>query len=227
MRISTWFALFGVLALAACGGPRLDTRTFQLAHIDGESAVQLLKPYVFSDRAKAPGQISFARGSGAGSITVRETPDNLDKIARVLAEFDRPQPSVRLTFQVIGADGATTTDPTIAPVESALRRLFRFKGYRLLAEAVASGMEYGEVSQTVDGAGGPYSIRANLYDVRGTGDSGSVRLKVQLFVPRLGPVLSTAVTLRTGQTAVLGNAQLGSQTGTGTLILTVRPELVP
>jgi hypothetical protein len=223
MRISTWLALAGVIALAACGGPRLDTRTFQLKNLSGWEAMQLLAPYVFTDRKEAPGAISQA----GTAITVRETPDNLEKIARVLAEFDRPKPSVRLTFQIIQADGAANTDPAIAQVEGALRKLFRFKGYRLLAEAVAGGMEGSEVRQMVSGAGGPYAINATILDARGTGDSGSVRIKAELFVERAGLVLNTAVTLRPGQTAVLGNAQLGSKLGVGTLILTVRPELVP
>jgi hypothetical protein len=225
MRASKWF-LAMLLAAVACGGPRLDTRTFQLSHIDAEQAVELLKPYVFSDRTKAPGLISYSR-AGGGSITVRETPDNLDKIARVLAQLDRPEPSVRLTFQIIQADGAASTDPAIAGVEGALRKLFRFKGYRLLAEAVAGGMGGSEVRQTVSGPGGPYVINATIFDVRGSGDSGSVRIRAELFVERAGLVLNTAVTLSPGQTAVLGNAQLSSKTGTGTLILTVRPELVP
>ncbi len=224
MKISTWFALFGVLALAACGGPRLDTRTFQLKNLSGGEAAQLLAPYVFTDRKEAPGAISQA----SGAVTVRETPDNLEKIARVLAEFDRPHPGVRLTFQIIQADGAATTDPAIAEVEGALRKLFRFRGYRLLAEAVMGGMEFSEVRQVVSGPGGPYAISADILDVRGSGDSGTVRLRATLRAEAqyAGPVLNTAVTLRPGQTAVLGNAQVGAKLGTGTLILTVRPELV-
>ena len=222
MKSSTWLVLAGLLA-AACGGPRLDTRTFQLKYLDGGEAAALLSPYVFTDRKDAPGQMSDVRGS----ITVRETPDNLEKIARVLGEYDRPKPSVRLNFQIIQADGATTNDPAIADVEAQLRKLFRFKGYRLIAEAVAGGMEGSEVRQIVSGAGGPYVITATIFDARGGGDSGSVRIKAELVSYRYGGnVLNTAVTLRPGQTAVLGNAQLGERSGVGTLILTVRPELI-
>jgi len=222
MKSSTWPILVGLLTVAACGGPRLDTRTFQLKYLDGGEAAALLSPYVFSDRKDAPGQMNHVRGS----ITVRETPDNLEKIARVLAEYDRPKPSVRLNFQIIQADGAPTKDPAIADVEAELRKLFRFRGYRLVAEAVAGGMEGSEVRQIVSGVGGPYIITANIFDARGAGDSGSVRIKAELFVDRYGNVLNTAVTLRPGQTAVLGNAQMGEKSGLGTLILTVRPELV-
>jgi len=219
MRTSTWLVLAGLLAAAACGGPRLDTRTFRLNHLDGGEAAQLISPYVFVDRKDAPGQMNSLRGS----ITVRETPDNLDKIARVLAEYDRAKPSVRLRFQIIQANGAAAADPAIAEVEASLRKLFRFRGYRLVAEALAGGMEGIQISQVVAGLGGPYHIRANIFDVRGSGDSGSVRVNAELNAPG-ATSLSTTVTLRAGQTAVLGNTQLGEKLGT--LILTVRPELV-
>lgn len=220
MRSSTWPVLVGLLATAACSGPRLDTRTFQLNNLNGEEAARILAPYVFTDRERTPGQMSFIHQS----ITVRETPDNLEKIARVLAEYDRAKPSVRLHFQIIQADGAATVDPAIADVEAVLRKLFRFRGYRLLADAVAGGMAGSELRQRVAGQGGPYIITATIFDVRGSGDSGSVGVRAELFTSR-GNVLNTSVTLRAGQTAVLGNAQLGDQLGT--LILTVRPELVP
>ncbi len=218
MKIPTWCAL-ALLAVTACGGPRLDTRTFQLRYMNGDDAARLLSPYVFADRQGAPGAMSQLRGS----ITVRETPDNLDKIARVLAEFDRPKPSVRLTFQIIHADGAATTDPAIAEVEGTLRKLFRFRGYSLVAEAVVGGMAGSEISQWVPGLGGPYHIRAGIGDVGGSGDSVFVRVEAGLEGSG-ATSLHTTVTLRAGQTAVLGNTQMSQKLGA--LILTVRPELV-
>lgn len=55
--------------------------------------------------------------STTGAISVRETSDNLDKIARVLAEFDKVRADVPLHFQLIEADGFTETDPRISAVE--------------------------------------------------------------------------------------------------------------
>jgi hypothetical protein len=207
------------LAAVACGAPQLETRTFQLQHMETYEVDPLLRPYPSASW-------TFARGA----VTVRETPDNLDKIARLLAEHDRPRPSVRLYFQIIGADGFANRDTAIREVETELRRLFRFRGYRLLAEGVLGGVAFGEpvtpITQMLAGPGGPYSISVRILDVRGAGDSGSVRLVASLVVHRVGasPVLETQVALRPGQTAVLGNAQLDVQGGT--LILAVKPELL-
>lgn len=212
--------LVGLGVLMACSGPTLDTRTFELKYMRGEEARDIIRPYVFDDRPKAPGQISHQ----GPLITVRETPDNLDKIARVLAQYDRPAPSVRLHFQIIQADGATRPDPAIAEVEDALRKLFRFRGYRLVGEALASGTEFSESAQQIAGAGGPYTIVARIGDVSGTADSGIVRLETFLNIPGVGQALQASVSLRAGQTAVLGNARLNPEGGT--VILAVRPELV-
>jgi hypothetical protein len=219
MRVPTFVFVSALVVIAACGGPRLDTRTFQLKNLYGAEAARLLGPYVFTDRKDAPGAMSYVEGS----ITVRETPDNLDKIARVLAQLDRPEPSVQLHFQIIEADGAPARDPAIADIESALRKLFRFKGYRLIAEATAGGIEGSRVRQQISGAGGPYVIDAHILEVHGSGDSASVRLQTELYAPKLGPVLTTTVTLASGQAGVLGNAQMN--VNQGTLILVVRPEI--
>jgi hypothetical protein len=216
-------ALPGLLLLAAaCGrAPRLDTRTFELRHLTGNEAAEMVSPYVYVDRQGAEGRLSYS----GNTFTVRETPDNLERIERVLAEYDRPRPTVRLHFQIIQANGAARTDPAIADVEAVLRRLFRFAGYRLVAQAVAGGREDSEFSQTLMGGETLYAIAGSIQQVRTSGDSGTVAVTVRLL--QLHPtqeLLSTSVNLRAGQTAVLGNAQISSRGGT--LILSVKPELV-
>ena len=105
MRMSRWMTI-ALLAAAACGSPRtrLDTRTFELKGLNGEEAARILTPYVFTDRKDAPGAMSYVNGS----LTVRETPDNLDKIARGEVAW---VPVVKEFF-----------DPFIARVEEKLRR---------------------------------------------------------------------------------------------------------
>lgn len=214
-----FLALSVVLLVVSCGkGPQLETRTFQLRYLDGFAAHDIVKPYVYEDREGAPGQLSAT----SQVLTVRETPDNLEKIARVLAQVDRPQKSVRLYFQIIEADGVARTDTAIAPIESALRQLFRFKGYRLLGTAVIAGTEGAELAQ---GVSRELAVRAQIFQVRGSGDSATVRLSVQL-VPYGG--LKAEVTAPVGQTLVIGSTSVFNQNlkTNQVLILTVRPELV-
>jgi len=218
-------ALFAVTGLVACNtSPRLETRTFPLQYIQPSTAEGLIMPYVFSDRDGAPGMLSVTENT----VTVRETPDNLDKIGRVLAEYDVASPWVRLNFQLIAADGASRADPAIADVEAELRNLFRYEGYRLLAEALVTGTARSHVEQVIgDARGAPetnfYMLGVGIGEVRTIGDSGYVSLDVQLRSPLTG-ALQTRINARAGQTVVLGNAQL--REGGGTVILVVRPELV-
>lgn len=213
-------SLLAAALLAGCGeAASLDTRTFELQYLDSEEAVRIIEPYVYRDRPKAAGLVSRA----GGIITVRETRDNLERIARVLAEYDRPQPALRLTFQVIAANGAATSDPAIADVEAALRRLFRFRGYRLVAEGVMSAMEGSRIGQSLGGPGETYHVTAGVMRVRASGDSGTVQLDVRMVIAG-GGELQSVVTLPIGKTAVLGNTR--ATPGKNTVILTVRPELV-
>ena len=85
------------VALAGCWGtPSLDTQTFRLQSLSVDAAGSIISPYVFTDRPDAPGAMSVFQGV----LTVRETPDNLAKIERVLEEFDRPRHSLTLRFQL-------------------------------------------------------------------------------------------------------------------------------
>ena len=216
-------AVLGVMLLVTAGcswTPNLDTRTFELQYLDPDMAVGLIGPYVYADRPGAEGVLSVA----GNLVTVRETTDNLEKIGRVLAQYDRPAPSVRLHFQLIEADGAKTSDPAIAEVESVLRKLFRFDGYVLLAQAVLGGVEGSSMEQGVVVGDMRYKIYSRIVDVLGVGDSGIVRISVDLLYPTGPPIFATTVNARAGQTVVLGSTQPDPRQKT--LILTVRPELV-
>lgn len=215
------FLLLGILACDTA--PRLETRTFPLQFIRPSTAEGIIEPYVFMDRDGAEGMMSFTENT----VTVRETSDNLEKIARVLAEFDVPSPWVRLQFQLIEADGAGPVDPAIAELEAELRNLFRYDGYRLVAETVVSGTAQSQIEQTIGGdvrQGEGYLLVVEIGEIRRIGDSGYVAMEVNLRSPYAGG-LATRINARTGQTLVLGNAQL-LRKGSGTLILAVRPELV-
>jgi len=207
---------------AACGGtPRLETRTFALHYLGQGEVDQLLHPYVDFERPGAKGAMT----STGSTVTVRETPDNLDRIARVLAQYDRPQPFVQLHFKLIQADGAARADSSIRDVETALRSLFRFRGYALVAEGFVTASQNSGSEQTLAGSGGPYALRAVIQRLSGTGDSAVVVLSVELHFPRQPwQSFQTTVGVPVGKTAVLGNVT--GSTSSSALILTVRPDLV-
>ncbi len=219
--------LLGVV-LAACGrAPNLETRTFRLQSLADHVALTVIDPYVYGDRPNAPGAATAMQGV----LTVRETSDNLDRIARVLEEFDSPRQSVTLYFQVILANGAGSADPAIAEVEEELRRLFRFVGYRLVAQGSVTGLEQSHVNQKMftqdpDNQSGArlmfgfYQVGASIGKVGG-GESAMVDLEVQLDGNN-SVLFSASVVLGIGNTIVLGTLQLPDDQA---LILTVRAEL--
>ncbi|HEX7051980.1 MAG TPA: hypothetical protein VF188_17360 [Longimicrobiales bacterium] len=224
-------SLAASVLFAACGaGPRsgLETRTFRLDYLDAQTAAGLIGPYVFTEGS----EIRPVQGS-VDALTIRERPEILDRIGATLAVYDRPrgQPSVRLRFQLIEADGFDDVDPAIAEVEGALRELFRFDGYRLLAEAVVSGARrYGEFQQHVTVDGEQYAISGQVWAIHDAADAsdaaeaGTVRLDINLRnLTRHETVLEAEVEIPTDQTVVLGNGQTSGRDGT--LILAVRPEV--
>jgi len=207
-----------LLALGCSNQPELDIRTFNLEHRSGYEAAQLVQPYVFTDREGAPGMMSATDEA----ISVRETPDNLQKIARLLEEFDRPLPELRLHFQLIEADSFQEADPEIANVVEQLGQLFSFRGYRLLGQAV--------VSVAGNRGGGGFRQRflgpEEEFLVTATAElqsSGSVRLRDLTLWGEGAPILESTINAADGQTLVIGGTR-ASRSGRS-LILTVRPEM--
>jgi type II secretory pathway component GspD/PulD (secretin) len=218
MRALTLPLLASTLSLVACGrGPSLEARTFDLRYLDPGEAEQMIKPYVYTDRPDAPGRLSMMHGG----LSVRETRDNLDRIARVLAEHDRPPATARLTFQVIRADGDAAPDSAIRPIEQQLRQLFRFRGYQLVTQGMTNVGAGAPLVLRLEGAGGPYELIGHVETVSAQGDSGIVTLAFG-FVAGHERVMETRVSLRLGQTMVLGGQ---SGNGPGAIILAVKPEL--
>jgi hypothetical protein len=211
------FACAGVVAaLSACRPTAsLETRTFQVNSLQPHEVAELVEPYVDREREGMPGAISVIDGA----MTVRETPDNLARIERVLAEFDRPRADMRLHFQLIEADGFTDSDPRIADVEEQLRQLFQFRGYRLAGEATVTATDGAEVVQALRASDGLYEIQGRVYRIGG----GQTRLEEVRLVSENGFHLATSVNIRAGQTIVLGSAP--KQGSSATLFLTVRAEL--
>jgi hypothetical protein len=211
--------------LSACGrAPSLETRTFDLRHLQPEIAYEIVKPYVDEDHPEAPGRIGLSLEGR--TLTVRERRDNLDRIARLLEERDRPLPGIYLHFQVIEAGPEETVpDPAIAEVETALRDVFRFSSYRLVGEAVVRAAERSDIRQVIAGPAA-HSINGRLWAIREEeGGPATARLSVTFWTDQFTPALETTVNLVDGRTIVLGTA--GSRGDDTAIILAVRPVFEP
>ena len=220
-----------------------DVRLFPLAFLSNGDAAKLVTPFV----GQGPGAGVFDAGSAVRGITVRAPKDVLDRVDSLLKANDRAPVTMTFRFQLIAAVDSAGRDPAIAGgVDSTLKELFRFGGYKLLAQASAT-VESGSFQVTMSGMGAPYTISGALLEVRGrlasnprTGSSSmdvsGVRLNVNLTGPfeqvsasgrgvtstQFQNLLNTGVSVPIGQTVVLGS---GSATGDRrAVIMTVRVE---
>jgi type II secretory pathway component GspD/PulD (secretin) len=215
-------------------------RTFPLRYLGSAEAAKLVGPYVFRSAQSAV----FDGGSRANAITVRERPEVLAVIDSVLREFDRPPNSLVLRFQLLSSSDSPTTDPNILDVDQALRGLFRFPGYRVVAEGTTIVGESEGFMVTMSGESDRYITTGTIGRVT-PGTSPNVKLNVDLkaaprspapadSIPRAGmmfdmmmgsQVVASGVTMPVGEAVVLGSGSITEQKGT--LILVVRSTLRP
>lgn len=138
--------------------------------------------------------------------------------------------NVRLTFQLIEADGFETTDAEIADVVEELRDIFRFRGYRLLDTSVLRGTlqdgpEYTAVSQRlVFEEQGVFGIQALI---QRTEAPTAFRVHVSLTDGGSDTIMDASVTVRSGQTVVLGSARPSSTAAALILVMTAHVDPVP
>jgi len=146
---------------------------------------------------------------------------------------------VVLNFQLVAAEPTNVRDPAVAGIDSLLRNVLKFNGYRLLGTALATTGENHMVTQTIAGDNEMLSLTVEAREVRVEGNDASVNLYVSLVRPAVpaqsnGTVsiggraavnlLTTGVTVPMGQTVLLGTSAIDNGHGSG-LILTVRPQL--
>jgi hypothetical protein len=215
--------------LGAEGGG-LVVKTIPLHNLTPRAAAELVAPYIVS----AKGGVFDAGGSRA--ITVREVPSLIAKIEEVLRERDRRIAPATLTlrFQLIAADETPSADPAIEPLASTLRSLFKFRGYRLLSEGMATASAENNFTVTLSDGDARLNLSGSIGYVDLDATAGSVALHVSLARGRRidgsgtevqsEVLFGTGVTIPLGQTVVLGSAV--SPAGKGqALILVVKPEL--
>jgi hypothetical protein len=204
-------------------------KTVPLHHLTSQEAVKLLSPYT-----QTPGGGVYDVSSNIRAVTIREVPKVYSEMMTVLSQYDREPASVTLNFQLVAAENGPTRDPSVAALDSLLRSVLKFSGYRLLSTSVATASENGRISQTLSAGGEPLTLEVYLTDLRIEGNDASVHLNVSLGKPAIpataqtagqvpSQILSTGVTVPIGQTVVLGTS--ASDGGQRALILTVRPQL--
>ncbi|MCH7562349.1 MAG: hypothetical protein IH968_00880 [Gemmatimonadetes bacterium] len=176
----------------------VEVRVFELQRLDPGEVMALIEPYVYADREGNPGYFTVTENT----LTVREMPENLARIAAVLERFDTPRSTVVLHFQIVAANGYEGSDPEIASVELELRKLLRYQGYKLLASTMLQVMEGEEATQSVIANEMPLEIQVHVGLVRGE----AVELQVNVITP-WDQVLQTAVNLPMGKTVVLGTGR--------------------
>ena len=208
----------------------LVVRTFTPRHLNPESANRLVMPYIFSPKGGV-----FEVGGGVRAITVRETPQNMARIDSLLRVHDRSPTTLTFRFQLIAAEEQATRDPALAGLDSTLRGLLRFAGYRLLSQAVVTVGEAQSFAQMLEADGQPMLLVGEVSEIHAEDGEGSVYIRVNLDRTRgvnaAGSaipderLLQTGVSVPLGQTVVLGSAMPGGKMRA--LILAVRPEVVP
>lgn len=206
-------------------------KTVPLHHLSSQEAVKLLSPYV-----QTGGGGVYDVSSNIHAVTIRETQTVFAEMMQVLERYDRDPATIVLNFQLIAAENTNTRDPAVASLDTLLRSVLKFTGYRLLSTSVAAATEGQGVTQTLSADGDPLTLSVIIRELRTEGNDASVQLLVQLHrqavaasaqnngIGRpMSELFSTGVRVPIGQTVVLGTSAV--EGGQRAMILTVRPQL--
>ena len=150
-------------------------KTVPLHHLSSAEAMKLLAPYV-----RTPGGGVFEVSPNIHAVTVRETQTVFNEMMAVLERYDRDPATVVLNFQLIAAENTNTRDPAVASLDTLLRSVLKFSGYRLLTTSVAAATEGQSVSQTLSADGDPLILSVGVSELRTEGSDASVQLYVRL-----------------------------------------------
>ncbi len=207
-------------------GAGMEVRQYTLQTMSAREAVSLLTPYVpFEDG----GGVWSSTQAVVSVIGVKRTLALADSVLKL---YEHAPATLVFRFMLIAATDSSVRDPRIGEVDSELRRLLKFGGYRRLAEAttiVSEQMGFTSTASTPDL--GEFTISGAVKSVV----DGRVGVKIELrggttgmvmgmpVSPSVRELLSTSLTVPLGQTVVLGTA--AGDKGVQALILTVRPEL--
>jgi len=206
----------------------LAVKTFTLHYLQPHDAASLVSPYI-----QSRGGGVFEAGRNIQAITVRETPEVLARVDSLLRGRDRAPATVVFRFQLIAAEDTAVHDPAIAGLDSTLRGLFRFAGYRLLSQGTATAGDHQHFQLTMGAGDDRFGLDGDVMALDTNDRTGSVQLMVRLVRKSAGMyqgkslpsegLLETGLTVPLGQTVVLGSAAPRGERRA--LILSVRPEV--
>lgn len=130
-------------------GSEWITRSYALDRLNADAAAKLISPYVGNG-----GGAVYSAGSSVQALTVTVPRGNEALFATVdslLKVFDQAPRAVTLRFQLVVTTDQATADPRLSEVQDALKSLFSFRGYRLLAEGTTVVDEQSGFGVTMSG----------------------------------------------------------------------------
>jgi hypothetical protein len=200
--------ILSILTVTGCdrGDRGMETKTYVISRLTQEEALQLLTPYI-----REGGYLSGKNHL----ITVREKPDRITVIEDLLKKYDGggAVQDVAMKIQIVEANGFTARDTAIADIEQTLREMFKYRGYRLVGEALVRAREGSAFEQQVNG----YKINGNVG--RMLADRGPIMITLW-DTTATHQLLSSTVTATMNKPVVLGQSS-----GAGAIILIIRPSL--
>ena len=151
---------------------QLETKTIELKHLKPEEAVSLLKPYIVNSL----GTVTWVSPT-MPIVTIKDVPENIVRMEKVLAKYDHSPATIRLVFQLIEADtgprmvSASNNRPLASDLDATLRSVLRFSSYRVIGQGMATSGENSVIYQklALADSGGwvyTYDIRAQLGTIR-------------------------------------------------------------
>lgn len=200
-------AVFAAVPWLASAGEQ-QVRVFQLHFRPAREAALLIEPLL-----SAQGSVLLQPQLNA--VTVRDNAAVLERVAATLAAWDVAPPNYTVRLRVLLASTSPPTPgpaaPLISGVGSELQQLFRFTSYAELDTLVVTAADGATVEAAVaDRYHVRFTVRVVPQDVervqlaqleltrRVAGGGGAEKLQ---------PLLRTTLTLRVGQTFVLGAAR--------------------
>jgi hypothetical protein len=152
MTVILWFGAEQLPAgpvpeLLQAEAPQLSERTFTFESQPASEAVALISPQL-SDHG------SLEIRPGEDIMVIRDTQANLERIVRLLEEFDRPPPPLRLEIRIVTATIGPASRSAESDLPQALTRrleeLLRYDNYHQISLATWDIREGQELDQNLD-----------------------------------------------------------------------------